>query len=107
MKKRSEPHGSGVGLVRYELDINRWGGIHTALSIAVTVLIGIHGALLFPGASGVGLAIWLGVLGFIVLVVLVLSGLLRVEEEISRIRVAQKVACRFVFDRSCFFDHPH
>jgi hypothetical protein len=84
MKKRSEPHGSSEGVVRYELDINRWGGIHTALSIAVTVLIGLHGALLFPAVSEVGLAIWLGVLGFIVLVVLILSGLLTESKRKSR-----------------------
>jgi len=84
MKKRPEPQDSSDGLFRFELDINRWGGIHTALSIAVTVLIGIHGLLLFPNLSEFSLAIWLGVLGFGVLVLLNLSGLLTESKRKSR-----------------------
>ena len=75
MQKPLQPQIDGQRLLRYKLDINRWGGTHTALSIAVTVLIAIHGALLFPGLSGISFAIWLGVSGFIVLVVVNLSGL--------------------------------
>ena len=84
MKKRSQPDGSSQGITRYELDINRWGGIHTALSIAVTVLIAIHGILFFPNLSAVSFAIWLGVLGFIVLVVLNLSGLITESKRKAR-----------------------
>ena len=84
MEKRAEHRDSGQEIVRFELDTNRWGGIHTALSIAVTVLIGIHGVLLFPNLSEVSLAIWLGVLGFSVLVVLNLSGLVTESKRKSR-----------------------
>ena len=84
MKKRYEPRAKSQGLVHYDLDINRWGGIHTALSIAVTVLIGFHGALLFPDLSEISFGIWLGVSGFIVLVVLNLSGLLTESKRKSR-----------------------
>ena len=84
MKKRSTAEGTGQGIARYELDVNRWGGIHTALSIAVTVLIAIHGVLLFPGVASVSFAIWLGVLGFVVLVVVNLSGLVTESKRKSR-----------------------
>jgi len=84
MKKQAKPDGGGQRITGYELDINRWGGIHTALSIAVTVLIAIHGVLLFPGLSGVSFAIWLGILGFIVLAVLNLSGLVTESKRRSR-----------------------
>lgn len=84
MTKRSEPNGGSQGIVRYELDTNRWGGIHTALSIAVTVLIAMHGIMLFPDVSDISFAIWLGVLGFFVLVVLNLSGLVTESKRKSR-----------------------
>ena len=54
------------------------------MSIAATVLIGIHGALFFPSISEVSLAIWFGISGFIVLVVLNLSGLLTESKRKSR-----------------------
>jgi hypothetical protein len=63
-------------VARYELGLTRWGGIHTALSIAVTVLIAVHAAFFFSSLWGVSLAIWLGVAGFIVLLVLNASGIL-------------------------------
>jgi len=84
MKKLSEPRTGSQAIARYNLDINRWGGIHTALAIAVTVLVGIHGVLFFPDVSEVSLAIWFGMLGFIVLVVLNLSGLVTESKRKSR-----------------------
>jgi hypothetical protein len=74
MKKRSAS-ANHDGILRYKLDINRWGGVHAALSIAVTVLIAIHGALFLPAVAGLNLAIWLGASGFIVLVALNFSGI--------------------------------
>ena len=83
-KKGSESRNGGQGIARYWLGVNSWGGIHTALSIAVTVLIGIHGSLLFPGVSEASFAIWLGVSGFIILVILNLSGLVTESRRKSR-----------------------
>ena len=84
MTRPSDPQGGRQSRLRYKFNINRWGGIHTALSIAVTVLIGIHGALLFPDLSDVSLAIWLGVSAFVLLVVLNLSGILTESKRKSR-----------------------
>jgi hypothetical protein len=77
--RKAETRGSGdsgTGIRRYDFAINRWGGIHTALSIAITVLLGIHGLLFYGGLSELSLPLWLGASAFFLLIALNLSGLL-------------------------------
>lgn len=76
MEKQPKSSHNGTKVANYELGLSRWGGIHTALSIAVTVLIAVHAAFFFSSLWGVSLAIWLGATGFIVLLVLNASGIL-------------------------------
>jgi hypothetical protein len=76
MEKQSQSSQNSTRVARYEVGLTRWGGIHTALSIAVTVLIAAHAAFFFSSLWGVSLAIWLGVTGFIVLLVLNASGII-------------------------------
>jgi len=68
----------------YELGLSRWGGMHTALSIAVTVLIAAHAIIFLPSLWEVSLAIWLGAAGFVVLLILNGSGLLTESKRKSR-----------------------
>jgi len=77
------PH-NAADFAHYELGLSRWGGIHTALSIAVTVLIAVHAAFFFSSLWEVSLAIWLGATGFIVLLVLNASGILTESRRKSR-----------------------
>jgi hypothetical protein len=84
IEKPSASHGETNRFVRYEVAIDRWGGIHTALAIAVTVLIAIHGLLFFPGLLGFSLPIWLGATAFIFVVVLNLSGVFTEVKRKSR-----------------------
>lgn len=82
--KRAPSHGGTNRFVHYEVAFDRWGGIHTALAIAVTVLVAIHGLLFLPGLQELSLPIWLGSIAFIVMVVLNLSGVLTEVKRKSR-----------------------
>ncbi len=82
---RQSPPKLGDGAVAaYESSVNRWGGVHTALSIVVIVLAAVHGALFFPGLIELSLAVWLGALSFLVLIILNLSGVLTESRRRSR-----------------------
>jgi glucan phosphoethanolaminetransferase (alkaline phosphatase superfamily) len=84
IENRSPIHGGIDRFVRYEVGIDRWGGIHTALAIAVTVLVALHGLLFFPGLLEFSLPIWLGAIAFVVMFVLNLSGVLTEVKRKSR-----------------------
>jgi len=75
---------SGGGVARYEFAITRWGAIHTALAIAVTVLIAIHGVLFLGGLLEFTAPIWIGAAAFIVLVMSNLSGVITESKRKSR-----------------------
>jgi hypothetical protein len=62
--------------VSYQVALFKWGSMHSALSIIVTVFLIIHGFLFLPGLFEPSLALWLGALAFVILLVLNLSGLL-------------------------------
>jgi hypothetical protein len=62
--------------LRREVALDRWGGIHTALSIAATVIVAFHGTLFLGGLVEPSLAIWLGAAAFGALLVLNSSGVL-------------------------------
>ena len=83
-EKRSPSHRATDRFIHYEVAFDRWGGIHTALAIAVTVLVAIHGLLFLPGLQELSLPIWLGAIAFIVMVVLNLSGVLTEVKRKSR-----------------------
>jgi hypothetical protein len=68
----------------YQLALFKWGGMHSALSIVVTVFLIIHGFLLLPGLFEPSLALWLGALAFVILLVLNVSGLLTESARKSR-----------------------
>jgi len=97
--RKAETHavsrGSDNGMHRYDFAINRWGGVHTALSIAVTVFLGIHGLLFYGGLVELSLPLWLGASAFFVLIALNLSGLLteskRKFREFSSLRTVHVV----------------
>ena len=84
MDKQPKSSHKGTKVDWYELGLTRWGGIHTALSIAVTVLIAVHAVFFFSSLWGLSLPIWLGVTGFIVLLVLNASGILTESRRKSR-----------------------
>ena len=84
MEKQSKSSDTESKTARHELGLNRWGEIHTALSIAVTVLVAVHAAFFFSSLWEVSLAIWLGATGFIVLLVLNASGILTESRRKSR-----------------------
>lgn len=75
---------NNLGQVGYAAALNRWGGIHTALAIAVTVLVAIHGLLFVGGLFEFSAAIWIGAVAFVVLVVLNLSGVVTESKRKSR-----------------------
>lgn len=77
-KSQSVPH------VSYQLALFKWGGMHSALSIVVTVFLIVHGFLLLPGLFEPSLALWVGAAAFIILLVLNLSGLLTESARKSR-----------------------
>jgi len=62
--------------VSYQVALFKWGGMHSALSIVVTVFLIIHGFLFLPGLFEPSLALWVGAVAFVILLVLNLSGLL-------------------------------
>ena len=84
MERHPKSSHNGTNFAHYELGLTRWGGIHTALSIAVTVLIAVHAAFFFSSLWEASLAIWLGVTGFTVLLVLNASGILTESRRKSR-----------------------
>jgi glucan phosphoethanolaminetransferase (alkaline phosphatase superfamily) len=84
IEKRTPYHGGADGLVHYEFAFDRWGGIHTALAIAVTMLIAVHGLVFFPGLLEVSFPIWLGATAFTVMVALNVSGVVTEVKRKSR-----------------------
>ena len=83
VEKQSCSHSSS-GVAHYEFAITRWGGIHTALAIAVTVLIAIHGVLFLGGLLEFITPLWIGAAAFIVLVISNLSGVITESKRKSR-----------------------
>ncbi len=77
----SKRHGRHVS---YQVTLFKWGGMHSALSIVVTVFLIIHGFLLLPGLFEPSLALWVGAVAFVILLVLNLSGLLTESARKSR-----------------------
>lgn len=71
---RSPPKRGNGAIASYELAINKWGGVHIALSIVVIALAAVHGAIFFPSLTGLDLPIWLGALSLVVLAIVSLSG---------------------------------
>ncbi|MGA2627651.1 MAG: hypothetical protein ABSF63_11435 [Candidatus Bathyarchaeia archaeon] len=70
--------------VSYQVALFKWGGMHSALSIVVTVFLIIHGFLFLPGLFEPSLALWVGAVAFAILLVLNLSGLLTESARKSR-----------------------
>lgn len=70
--------------VRYQFAINKWGGLHVALSIIVIILVLIHGAIFLLSLFEPSLLIWLGAAAFFFLIVLNLSGVLTESKRRSR-----------------------
>jgi len=70
--------------VSYQAALFKWGGMHSALSIVVTVFLIIHGFLFLPGLFEPSLALWVGAAAFVILLVLNLSGLLTESARKSR-----------------------
>jgi hypothetical protein len=68
--------GRDSGVASYERAVNRWGGVHIALSIVVTIFVVIHGAFFLESLVYPDVAIWLGAVAFVVLIGVSLSGLL-------------------------------
>ena len=68
----------------YRMALFKWGGMHSALSIVVTVFLIIHGFLFLPSLFEPSLALWLGALAFAILLVLNLSGLFTESARKSR-----------------------
>jgi ABC-type multidrug transport system permease subunit len=60
--------------VRYQFAINRWGGLHVALSIIVSILVLVHAVVFLPSLFEPSLLIWLGAAAFFVLIILNFSG---------------------------------
>jgi len=70
--------------VSYQLALFKWGGMHSALSIVVTVFLIIHGFLFLPGLFEPSLALWVGAVAFVILLLLNLSGLFAESARKSR-----------------------
>jgi hypothetical protein len=85
-KRRSSVRGESKGgrNVSYQVALFKWGGMHSALSIVVTVFLIIHGFLLLPGLFEPSLVLWVGAVAFVILLVLNLSGLLTESARKSR-----------------------
>ena len=71
-------------IVGFKVGLSRWGAIHTALSVAVTVIIAVHAVVFFSSLWSVSIAIWLGATAFITLLVLNASGPLTEAKRGSR-----------------------
>jgi hypothetical protein len=76
--------------VRYQFAINKWGGLHVALSIVVIILVIVQGIVFLPSLFEPSLLIWLGAASFFVLIFLNFSGMLteskRRAREISHLK---------------------
>ena len=83
-ENRQAPSDASGKLARLDSGLIRWGGIHTAFSIAVTVLIAVHAAIFFASLWAASLTIWLGATGFVALLVLNASGLATESKRKSR-----------------------
>lgn len=68
----------------YQLAVFKWGGMHSGMSIVVTVFLIIHGFLLLPSLLEPSLALWVGAVAFAILLILNLSGLLTESVRKSR-----------------------
>jgi hypothetical protein len=73
IEKRPSPQ-SKEGLRRAGFAMDRWGAFHTALSIALTVIVLVHGLLFVGGLFGPNFPVWLGALAVGSLLVLDASG---------------------------------
>ena len=70
--------------VRYQLAINKWGGLHVSLSIVVIILVIVHGLFLLPSLLEPSLLIWLGAAAFLTLLILNFSGVVTESKRRSR-----------------------
>jgi hypothetical protein len=75
----------------YEFALNRWGGLHVALSIVVLILVLVHGIAFLPTVFEPSLLIWLGVASFLILIVLNLSGVVTESKRRTRGFGRQKI----------------
>ena len=58
---------NGDSNAAYQFALFKWGSMHSAMSIVVTVFLIIHGFLLLPGLLEPSLALWLGAVAFVIL----------------------------------------
>jgi len=65
----------GSEVSSYNRTVNRWGGVHVALSIVTTIFVAIHSAFLLQSLEYPSVAIWFGAVAFAVLIAVNLSGL--------------------------------
>ena len=82
-----------LATVSYQLALFEWGGMHTALSIVVTVFLVAHGFLLLPGLLEPSLALWLGTLAFLILLLLNFSGLMTESRENRAGSACSEISC--------------
>jgi hypothetical protein len=66
---------SAKAIVRHKFAVNKWGGLHVALSIVAFVLVLVHGTIFLLSLLEPSLLIWTGAAAFFTLVLLNLSGL--------------------------------
>ena len=66
---------SAKAIVRHQFAINKWGGLHVALSIVAFVLVVVHGTIFLLSLLEPSLLIWIGAAAFFALVLLNLSGI--------------------------------
>jgi hypothetical protein len=69
---------------RYRFVINKWGGLHVALSIVAIILVAVHGGVFLASLFEPSLLIWLGAAAFFVLVILNFSGVVTESKRRSR-----------------------
>ena len=81
---KTSDESNGSPHTSYQLAIFKWGGMHSAMSIVVTVFLIIHGFLLLPSLLEPSLALWVGAVAFAILLILNLSGLLTESVRKSR-----------------------
>ena len=65
----------GSEVSSYERTVNRWGGVHVALSIVTMIFITVHSAFFLQSLEYPSVAIWFGAVAFAVLIAVNLSGL--------------------------------
>jgi len=66
----------GSEVSSFDRAVNRWGGVHVALSIVTTIFVAIHSAFFLQSLDYPSVAIWFGAVAFVVLILVNLSGLL-------------------------------